>query len=107
MSSKKKRRDREPNRRKGDQAKECEEQEAGSTIIESLQTLFLYAAQKEKRQEREMRTEMGKMVKSVQQCESFSIANLKRKYLLNYKQPQCEMGWKKRNKWQERSLSCH
>eukprot|EP00957_Ditylum_brightwellii_P082917 6304717-Ditylum_brightwellii.AAC.1 len=59
------------------------EQAAGSAIIELSPQLFFYTAQEVKKQEREMRTETDKLFKPIQQCESFSIANLKRSILTN------------------------
>eukprot|EP00957_Ditylum_brightwellii_P080870 6151804-Ditylum_brightwellii.AAC.1 len=56
-------------------------QKAGSMIIKLSLTMSLHTLGEEKKQEGEMRTETGKLFKSVHQCESFSVANLKKKIL--------------------------
>eukprot|EP00957_Ditylum_brightwellii_P053315 4041853-Ditylum_brightwellii.AAC.1 len=57
----------------------CKQMEKRAIVKSSMRHIL------EKRQEREMRTETGTLLKSFQQCESFSVATLKRKVLTKLK----------------------
>eukprot|EP00957_Ditylum_brightwellii_P080256 6104517-Ditylum_brightwellii.AAC.1 len=57
----------------------------GKDAGEDVQRRCNVEAREEKKQEREMRIETGKLFESIQQCESFSVANLNRKILIKLK----------------------